>query len=86
VHVDWGGRELVIRQTGAIPPAEGTTAYLSIDPAHCVLLEAGEQYRLRGSPAGAEARAGRPADRVVFIGHYIASRRSRRRPPSDRER
>jgi ABC-type Fe3+/spermidine/putrescine transport system ATPase subunit len=42
VHVDWGGRELVIRQTGAQPPAEGATVYLSIDPEHCVLLEPGE--------------------------------------------
>jgi iron(III) transport system ATP-binding protein len=41
VHVDWGGRELVIRQTGAETPAEGSTAYLSIDSGHCVLLEAG---------------------------------------------
>ncbi|MEO8136324.1 MAG: ABC transporter ATP-binding protein, partial [Betaproteobacteria bacterium] len=41
VHVDWGGRELVIRQTGAEPPAEGVTAYLSIDSGHCVLLEGG---------------------------------------------
>jgi len=42
VHVDWGGRELVIRQTAADAPAEGATAYLSIDPEHCVLLEPGE--------------------------------------------
>ena len=41
VHVDWAGRELVIRQTGAVPPPEGSTAYLWIDPGHCVLLEAG---------------------------------------------
>ena len=40
LHVEWGGRELVIRQTAAAAPAEGSTAYLSIDPAHCVLLEA----------------------------------------------
>lgn len=39
VHVDWGGRELIIRQTGAATPAEGSTAYLSIDSGHCVLLE-----------------------------------------------
>jgi iron(III) transport system ATP-binding protein len=42
VHVDWGGRELVIRQTAAETLAPGATAYLSIDPAHCVLLEAGD--------------------------------------------
>ena len=41
VHVDWGGRELIIRQTAAAAPAEGSTAYLSIDPAHCVMLEPG---------------------------------------------
>jgi len=40
VHVEWGGRELVIRQTASTAPAEGSTAYLSIDPARCVLLEA----------------------------------------------
>jgi iron(III) transport system ATP-binding protein len=39
LHVEWGGRELVIRQTAAAAPAEGSTAYLSIDAAHCVLLE-----------------------------------------------
>ena len=39
VHVDWGGRELVIRQTAAGTLAEGATAYLSIEPGHCVLLE-----------------------------------------------
>ena len=41
VHVEWGGRELVIRQTTAAPCGEGEKAYLSIDPSHCVLLEAG---------------------------------------------
>ena len=39
LHVHWGGRELVIRQTAAAAPAEGSTAYLTIDPGHCVLLE-----------------------------------------------
>ena len=39
LHVDWGGRELVIRQTAAKAPAEGSTVYLSIEPGHCVLLE-----------------------------------------------
>ncbi|MDQ8727221.1 ABC transporter ATP-binding protein [Bradyrhizobium sp. LHD-71] len=40
VHVEWSGRELVIRQTTAAPRGEGEKAYLSIDPRHCVLLEA----------------------------------------------
>ena len=39
VHVEWSGRELVIRQTTAAPYSEGEQAYLSIDPGHCVLLE-----------------------------------------------
>jgi iron(III) transport system ATP-binding protein len=39
IHVEWSGRELVIRQTTAPPCGEGETAYLSIDPSHCVLLE-----------------------------------------------
>jgi iron(III) transport system ATP-binding protein len=39
VHVDWGGRDLVIRQTAAGTFKDGATAYLSIDPGHCVLLE-----------------------------------------------
>jgi iron(III) transport system ATP-binding protein len=40
VHVEWANRELVIRQTTAAPCGEGETAYLAIDPSHCVLLEA----------------------------------------------
>jgi len=50
VHVDWGGRELVIRQTAAMPPAEGMIVYLSIDPAHCVLLEPGEALQVEPAP------------------------------------
>jgi iron(III) transport system ATP-binding protein len=39
VHVDWGGQELVIRQT-ALDRAPGPgPAFLSVDPACCVLLE-----------------------------------------------
>ncbi len=39
VHVDWGGQEIVLRQTALDPaPAEGP-AFLSVDPARCVLLE-----------------------------------------------
>jgi iron(III) transport system ATP-binding protein len=39
VHVDWGGQELVIRETGANRFAAGQTAHLTIAPEHCVLLE-----------------------------------------------
>jgi ABC-type Fe3+/spermidine/putrescine transport system ATPase subunit len=41
VHVDWGGRDLVIRQTIADAWHEGAGAWLSISPDHCVLLEPG---------------------------------------------
>jgi ABC-type Fe3+/spermidine/putrescine transport system ATPase subunit len=40
VHVEWGGRELVIRQTVAGAWTEGAAAWLSIAPENCVLLEA----------------------------------------------
>jgi len=40
VHVEWGGRELVIRQTVPDGLAEGDGAWLSIATGHCVLLEA----------------------------------------------
>ena len=39
VHVDWGDRELIIRQTVADAPAEGATAYLSIAPDNAIMLE-----------------------------------------------
>ena len=39
VHVDWGGRELIVRQTGMQPWSEGQPAFLSVAPEHCVLLE-----------------------------------------------
>lgn len=39
VHVKWGGRELVIRQTVAASFTPGEAVYLSIAPDHCVLLE-----------------------------------------------
>ncbi len=39
VHVEWGGRELVIRQTASDAWAEGDHAWLSINPKNCVLLE-----------------------------------------------
>jgi ABC-type Fe3+/spermidine/putrescine transport system ATPase subunit len=39
VHVEWGGRELVIRQTAAGAWTAGAPAWLSIAPENCVLLE-----------------------------------------------
>jgi iron(III) transport system ATP-binding protein len=39
-HVEWGGRELVIRHT-QMRVREGQEAYLSVDPSQCVLLESG---------------------------------------------
>ena len=38
-HVEWGGRELVIRHT-RLPFEPGQAAFLSADPTRCVLLEA----------------------------------------------
>ena len=39
-HLDWDGRRLVLRCVTAEPVAEGTEVFLSVDPRHCVLLEA----------------------------------------------
>jgi ABC-type sugar transport system ATPase subunit len=39
IHVAWGDRELVVRQTAVSQLAEGQAAYLAISPEHCVLLE-----------------------------------------------
>jgi ABC-type Fe3+/spermidine/putrescine transport system ATPase subunit len=39
IHVAWGDRELVVRQTAMSQLAEGQAAYLAISPEHCVLLE-----------------------------------------------
>ncbi len=39
VHVEWGGRELVIRQTALDSVPEDANAFLSVDPRRCVLLE-----------------------------------------------
>jgi len=38
-HVMWGERELVVRAAAMTPFADGTEAFLSVDPARCVLLE-----------------------------------------------
>jgi ABC-type Fe3+/spermidine/putrescine transport system ATPase subunit len=40
VHVTWGDRELIVRQSGMKVWTAGQSAYLSVDPGHCVLLEA----------------------------------------------
>jgi iron(III) transport system ATP-binding protein len=39
VHVDWGGQQIVLRQTALAPvPAKGP-AFLSVDASRCILLE-----------------------------------------------
>ena len=40
LHVIWGGRELVVRRSALDGIVDGQAAYLSVDPKHCVLLEA----------------------------------------------
>jgi iron(III) transport system ATP-binding protein len=40
LHLAWAGRELVLRQTTGAVWTPGQTAWLSIDPERCVLLEA----------------------------------------------
>ena len=39
LHLQWGGREVVVRRTTADGLAEGSPAFLSVDPRRCVLLE-----------------------------------------------
>jgi ABC-type Fe3+/spermidine/putrescine transport system ATPase subunit len=38
-HVEWDGRQLVVRQVTTDPVAEGEAVYLTVEPRHCVLLE-----------------------------------------------
>jgi len=38
-HVDWDGRQLVVRRATGEPLGEGDRVYLSVEPRHCVLLE-----------------------------------------------
>ncbi len=38
-QVDWEDRQLTVRAAAGEPLADGATAYLSVDPRHCVLLE-----------------------------------------------
>ncbi len=39
IHVRWGKREMIARQTGPAPVADGATAYLRVDPETCILLD-----------------------------------------------
>jgi hypothetical protein len=38
-HADWEGRTLVVRGLAAEGIEEGSTAYVAVEPRHCVLLE-----------------------------------------------
>ncbi len=38
-HVDWDGRQLVVRCATTDPLGEDEGVYLSVEPRHCVLLE-----------------------------------------------
>ena len=38
-HVDWDGRQLIVRSAASEPLAEGDEVFVSADPRYCVLLE-----------------------------------------------
>ena len=38
-HVDWDGRQLIVRAAATEPMAEGDEVFVSVDPRYCVLLE-----------------------------------------------
>ena len=38
-HVDWDGRQLIVRSAAAEPLAEGDSVFVRVDPRDCVLLE-----------------------------------------------
>src|SRR6267378_1837290 len=38
-HVDWDGRQLIVRSAASDPMTEGDEVFVSADPRHCVLLE-----------------------------------------------
>ncbi len=38
-HVDWDGRQLIVRSAAMDPLAEGDDVFVSAEPRHCVLLE-----------------------------------------------
>ena len=39
VNVTWGDRDLVVRSAPLEPIPEGSDAFLSVEPRHCVLIE-----------------------------------------------
>jgi TOBE domain len=69
VHVDWGGRDLIVRQIGMQAWSAGQLAVLSVAPEHCVLLE--EAWP---APIG---RRGRPRSERVEKGLTQKSHTSR---------
>jgi len=38
-HIDWEGRQLIVRSAAPEPMAEGDEVFVSAEPRHCVLLE-----------------------------------------------
>jgi hypothetical protein len=38
-HVDWDGRQLIVRTAASEPMAEGDEVFVSAEARHCVLLE-----------------------------------------------
>jgi len=38
-HLDWDGRQLIVRLAASEPMAEGDEVFVSVEPRHCVLLE-----------------------------------------------
>lgn len=43
IHVNWAGRQLIIRRSALDPMDEGQEVFLSVDPKRCVLLEGGAE-------------------------------------------
>ena len=41
IHVDWGGRQLIVRRSALDQIERGQVVFLSVDPRHCILLEDG---------------------------------------------
>jgi ABC-type Fe3+/spermidine/putrescine transport system ATPase subunit len=38
-HVDWDGRQLIVRSAAGEPLAEGDEVFVCAEPRHCVLLK-----------------------------------------------